>query len=134
MADPEKAESRPRSPGGPCDPLDELKRRALWILVGLTAGALVLGWRESLSVALGGLLAIFNFVALRGSVDRVLGRRQAPGVFQSVGGFLGRLVLILGGLFAIFQLSFLSLIWALVGFSVFVLAGLVEAGRLLLRR
>lgn len=115
--------------------VDGLFRRGIWILAGITvAGGVIWGWEMALSILLGGGIASVNFHWLRLAVDRVLtGRsRHSPTVLTA--GFLGRLLLIFGGLFAIIQLSFLSLFGALGGMAIFIAAGLLEAILLLMRK
>lgn len=115
-------------------PGDWLVNRAVRWMVLVAIGALVIsGWGGMLSVLAGGGLAFANFILLRRGVDAALSGAAGRGATAAAIGFLGRFVLILAGLFAIFQLSFLSLLWAVGGLSVFVLAGIEEAIRLLLR-
>lgn len=109
--------------------------RALrWLAVLAAAAVMLDGWAAGLSVLAGGGLAVVNFLWLRRGVDAALSGPSKKGASAAAVGFLGRFVLILAGLFAIVQLSFLSLLWAVGGLSVFVLAGIEEAFRLLLRR
>lgn len=116
------------------NPLDRINRNALCLLAALTLGATVgLGWETGVSVAFGGLLAWVNFRWLRRGVDAALGKSAVPGSKAVVAGFLGRFVLILGGLFVMIRFSFFSLLGAVLGLSVYVLAGVLEA-LLLLRK
>lgn len=92
------------------------------------------GWAVALSVLLGGALALVNFRWMELGVDAALkGSREAGagGVFLR---FLARLVLILGTFFVIIHTSFLSVLGALAGLSVFVLAGILEAIIVLVER
>jgi hypothetical protein len=115
--------------------LDALIRRALWCLaVLILAGGAVWGWTMALSIALGGGIALLNFLLMKAGIGRVLegaGGRSSAWILV---GFIGRLLLILVGLFAIIHISFLSLYGALGGLSIFVLAGLLEAFKLLMRK
>ncbi len=111
-----------------------LTRRAVrWLVLLALAGLLVSGWGALVSVAAGGGLALVNFIWLRWAVAGALAEEKRS-VTAAAAGFAGRFGLILAGLFAIVQLSFLSLLWAVGGLSVFVLAGIEEAIRLLWRR
>jgi hypothetical protein len=124
-----------RRPGTGAADLDGLVRRAWWCLgVLVLAGGVVWGWAMALSIALGGGVALLNFLLMTAGIARVLegSRGRRPGWILA--GFVGRLLLILGGLFAIIHISFLSLYGALGGLSIFVLAGLLEAFKLLMRK
>jgi hypothetical protein len=112
-----------------------VRRHAFLILLLSVGGTWILfGFRVAGPVALGGLLAFLSFGWLTAAVDPILtGRkRHRPGIV--ILGFVGRTVLILVCLFAMIQLSFESLMGALLGLSVFVLAGIVEAVLLLLQK
>jgi hypothetical protein len=109
-------------------------RAVRWLGVLALVGLLVSGWGALVSVLAGGALALVNYLWLRRAVDGALARGGERRVAAAAAGFVGRFGLILAGLFAIVQLSFLSLLWAVGGLSVFVLAGIEEAIRLLLRR
>lgn len=85
------------------------------------------------SVFLGGLLAILNFQWMKAGIDRILGTGDPAPAGRVLVRFVLRLVLILATLFAMIQLSFFSLYGAVLGLSIFVLAGTVEAGILLTR-
>jgi hypothetical protein len=115
--------------------LDTLIRGALWCLgVLILAGGAVWGWTMALSIALGGGIALLNFLLMKAGIGRVLegaGGRSSTWILV---GSIGRLLLILVGLFAIIHISFLSLYGALGGLSIFVLAGLLEAFKLLMRK
>lgn len=90
-------------------------------------GCLVFGWQTGISIALGGLLAWVNFRWMESGVDRILfGKGEAETGWTAVK-FLGRLVLMLLGLFAMIQASFLSAGGVLAGLSIFVLSGMLEA-------
>jgi hypothetical protein len=95
-------------------------------------------WGGALSIAVGGMIALLNLKLLSRAVDQILGTELAAkkrvGMGRFVAGYLGRLILILVGLFAIVYLSFLSLLGALIGLSIFVLAGFLEAIVLVVRR
>ena len=112
--------------------LSRVGRNARWLLAILTlGGALFWSFGGALSIFLGGVIALLNLHWLTLAVDRILGVGGGGGREISEGrlmaGYIGRLVLILVGLFAIINLSFLSLLGALLGFSVFVAAGFLEA-------
>ena len=115
--------------------IEGLFRRGLWILGVMTvASQLFWGWRMAVSVLFGGGLACLNFHWLKLAVDGVLTGKSEHSPTVLVMGFLGRLLLILVGLFAIIQLSFLSLYGALGGMAIFVVAGFLEAILLLVRK
>jgi hypothetical protein len=117
------------------DAVNRLNRNALLILCLLVIGAgMFSGWGTALSVAIGGILAYLNFSWLKAGVDRILGLETDRRAALILGGFVGRLLLILGGLFAMIHFSFMSLYGALLGLSIFVLAGIVEAVFLVVRR
>ena len=117
------------------DAVKRLNRNALLILCLLVPGAgLFSGWGAALSVAIGGILAYLNFSWLKAGVDRILGLETDRRTALILVGFVGRLLLILGGLFAMIHFSFMSLYGALLGLSIFVLAGIVEAVFLFVRR
>ena len=121
--------------GKTTDAVNRLNRNALRILCLLVAGAgLFSGWETALSVAVGGVLAYLNFSWLKAGVDRILGLETERRATLILAGFVGRLVLILGGLFAMIHFSFMSLYGALLGLSIFVLAGILEAVFLFARR
>ncbi len=127
-------EERSGSGRGPLD-VEGLFRRGIWILavMSLVAGV-VWGWQMAVSILVGGGLASVNFHWLKLAVDGMLtgASRHSPTLL--IAGFLGRLLLILVGLFAIIQLSFLSLYGALGGMAIFVVAGFLEAILLLMRK
>jgi len=119
--------------------LSRLTRNACLILIVMTLGAyLFWTWGTALSVLIGGAISLLNLRWLSRAVDQILGLGMVEGQRINLGrflaGYLGRLLLILVGLFAMIYLSFLSLIGALMGFSIFVLAGCLEAILLLVRR
>ena len=119
--------------------LSRLTRNAALILALMTLGAVLSWtWGGALSILIGGVIALLNLRSLSRAVDQVLGVGMVKGKGVDTGrflaGYLGRLLLILVGLFAMIYLSFLSLLGALMGFSIFVLAGFLEAILLLVRR
>ena len=121
--------------GKTTDAVNRLNRNALLILCLLVIGAgMFSGWGTALSVAIGGILAYLNFFWLKAGVDRILGLETDRRATLILVGFVGRLLLILGGLFAMIHFSFMSLYGALLGLSIFVLAGIVEAVFLFVRR
>lgn len=81
----------------------------------------------ALSVLIGGILSVINFHWLAAGVDRVLLGESKAGAPWLIAKYLGRLLLIFLAFFVIIQTSFLSVIGALLGLSVFVLAGMLEA-------
>jgi len=132
-------EPRPEQMSDESRYLSRLTRNAAVILALMMLGALVFwSWGAGLSVLIGGLVALLNFRWMCRAVDQVLNvgpgpkRRSGAGSFLAL--YLARLLLILVGLFAIIYLSFLSLLGALMGLSVFVLAGFLEAVLLVLQK
>lgn len=110
------------------DSLSLFWRNARIILACLVAGGLVFGgWAFALSVLLGGLVAELNFRALKAGVDRVLVRNKGAGQGMLVIGFMARVILIFLCLFVMIHFSFLSLYGAVLGLSIFVLAGIAGA-------
>jgi len=119
--------------------LNRLIRNSGYLLVSMTlAACLFWSWGGAISILIGGAIAFLNFEWMSRAVDQILGVGLAVGERIDVGrflaGYLGRLLLILVGLFAMIYLSFLSLLGGLMGFSIFVLAGFLEAIHLLLRK
>jgi len=115
--------------------IEELKRRALFLLVAaVLVGGMVYGWGTGVSILLGGGLAWVNFRLKCQVVNALLGAGTVRNPTSLAMGFGAGLLLIFLGLFAIIHLSFLSLLGALVGLSIFVLAGLAEAVLMLVRR
>lgn len=112
-----------------------IHRNAAIILALLVpAGWMLYSLAVAVSILIGGLLAFLNIRWMTMGVDRLLGRadrRAAPGLAVR---FVGRLVLIFLALFAMIHSSFFSVLGALAGLSVFVLAGMLEAGLLLFSR
>jgi hypothetical protein len=111
--------------------LDKLAKNASRVLIVLVLGAaLFWSWGGALSILLGGALAILNFRWMKGGIEQVLGAAEGvgnqPNTRQYLVKYLARLVLIFLGLFAIIKISFLSLWGALLGLSIFVLAGFLE--------
>jgi hypothetical protein len=114
--------------------MKRIRRNALIILaLMLPAAALAFGFRMALSVLIGGLLAVINFHWMATGVDAVLRRADSPRVTATVAKYIARLLLIFVVFFAIIHSSFLSVLGALAGLSVFVLAGMLEAVLLLIR-
>ena len=113
--------------------MKRIVRNAYLLWAGLTsAGLLGWGWEVALSVAIGGGMATLNFHWLAKGVDGVLGTlgstRQAR---LAILKYVGRLLLILVGVFAMIRLSFFSLWGLLTGLAIFVVAGMLEAVLLL---
>jgi hypothetical protein len=92
------------------------------------------GWGFAVSVLLGGLLADINFTLMKEAVDKILTGLQDFSSRRLIIGFLLRIVLILLGLFAMIHFSFFRLLGALLGASIFVLSGFIEATIVLFRR
>ncbi|MGH9340489.1 MAG: ATP synthase subunit I [Acidobacteriota bacterium] len=108
--------------------MTRLNQIALVLLALLTAGAVLLfDWAMALSVLIGGVLSVINFRWMSAGVDRLLVQEKSLGTGSVLAKFLGRLLLIFITFFVIIRTSFLSAMGALVGFSVFVLSGIVEA-------
>lgn len=111
--------------------MQRISRNALWVLLILTAAATAFfGWFEGLSVAAGGAVARLNFHWMSADIGRILSVSEGnepkrPGL-ASIWRYAGRLLLILAFLFAIIHFSFLSLIGALAGLSIYVLSGFLE--------
>lgn len=114
--------------------MKRIHRNALAILALMVPGAaLAFGIGMGLSVLIGGLLAVVNFHWMSAGVDALLKRADSARVTGTVVKYLARLVLIFLAFFAIIHSSFLSVLGALAGLSVFVLAGMLEAVLLLIR-
>lgn len=110
--------------------MTSLYRTALILLALFSAaGAAAAGWRGGLSVFVGGLLSLLNARWMASGIDLVTGKEGHRHVSAVMVRFVGRLVLILGVLFAIIQTSFLSLLGFIAGFSVAMLAALIEEFR-----
>lgn len=91
-----------------------------------------------LSIVIGELLAWLNLRWMTAGVDRLLVKSgsgaKSEGSAISVLKYLFRLLLIFIVLFAMIHFSFLSPIGALLGLSIFVLSGMLEAILLLIQR
>jgi len=118
------------------DSVAQLQRNARLLLpLLILSGGLVSGWEFALSVAAGGALADINFSWLKKAVDRALtGNPQSRSGGLLIAGFIARVVLILVGLFAMIHFSFLRVLGAVLGASIFVFAGFIEAAVVLFRR
>lgn len=114
--------------------MKRIRRNALIILaVLLPAAAVGFDYRMALSVLAGGVLAVVNFHWMSAGVDALFKHAEARRLGPTVVKYLGRLLLILVAFFAIIHSSFLSLLGATVGFSIYVLAGMLEAVLLLMK-
>ena len=101
---------------------------AVWILAALVvAGFLYQGSGLSVSILIGGLLALINHYWMVAGIQAVLGTPTTKKQGLATLKYLLRLLLILGTLFAMIHFAFLSLLGAIVGLSIFVLAGMLEA-------
>jgi len=114
--------------------MKRIYRNALVILALMVpASALAFGFSMALSVLIGGLLAVINFHWMSAGVDALFRRAESAAVTATVVKYIARLLLIFVAFFAIIHSSFLSVLGALAGVSVFVLAGMLEAVLLLIR-
>ncbi|MFB3903638.1 MAG: ATP synthase subunit I [Acidobacteriota bacterium] len=114
--------------------MKRIYRNAMLILVLMVpAATAAFGASMGLSVLIGGLLAVVNFHWMSAGVDALLKRAATASVRATVAKYLARLVLIFLTLFAIIHSSFLSVLGAVAGLSVFVIAGMLEAVLLLIR-
>lgn len=105
-----------------------VQRNALILLIlFVTGGLIVSGWGMAASVSIGGVLSVLNFHWMVAGVDRVISRDSSKRAGWVILRYLARLLLIFITFFAIIHTSFLSLLGALFGLSVFVLAGMFEA-------
>ncbi len=90
-------------------------------------GGWVYGFWTALSILAGALASLLNLKVL----DRLAARLLAPGGKPSALRFLalngGRMILMLGGLFAMMQIPFLSVPGAVLGLSVPILSAMLEA-------
>ena len=108
--------------------MSTLHKSAGRILCGLVLASWIWqGWGFAVSVLLGGLAALLNHSWMAAAVGRALGDPQEVPTSGVLIKYLLRLVLILGTLFAMIRFSFLSLTGALLGLSILVLAGMLEA-------
>ena len=100
----------------------------MWILIVLVmAGYFYQGPGVAVSILIGGLLALLNHHWMVAGIDAVLGTPTPAKCKQAMLKYLLRLLLILGTLFAMIHFYFLSLLGAIVGLSILVLAGMLEA-------
>ncbi|UCF37525.1 MAG: ATP synthase subunit I [Acidobacteriota bacterium] len=114
--------------------ITRLIRLATALLLVMACVTLVLwGFGFAASVLIGGAFAIINFRWMKLGVDRMLGSGQSPATSSVMVKFLLRIVLILVGLFVMIHFSFFSLYGAVLGLSIFVLAGTIEAVVLLVQ-
>ena len=116
--------------------MERLNRHALIIAPMLVFGGFFWSWQMGVSIAIGALLAWLNFRWMVAGVDRLLAKSSSQG--KSAGTtmlkYLFRLLLIFIVLFVMIHFSFLSPIGALLGLSIFVLSGMLEAILLLIQR
>ena len=114
--------------------MKRIYRNALVILALMVpAAGIGFGFRMALSVLIGGLLTVINFHWMSAGVDALFKQAESARVTVTVVKYLARLLLIFLAFFAIIHSSFLSVLGALAGLSVFVLAGMLEAVLLLIR-
>ena len=108
--------------------LKRVQANAVWILIVLVmAGYFYQGPGVAVSILIGGLLALLNHHWMVAGIDAVLGTPTPAKRKQAMLKYLLRLLLILGTLFAMIHFSFLSLLGAIAGLSILVLAGMLEA-------
>lgn len=118
--------------------MDRLNHHALIIAPLLVLGGLTWSLEMGLSILIGELLAWLNLRWMSAGVNRILRAHAEAG--EGSGGrilvakYLFRLLLIFTVLFAMIHFSFLSPIGALLGLSIFVLSGMLEAILLLIQR
>ena len=117
------------------DSVKRFQRNArLSLPVLILISSLFRGWEFGLSVLIGGLLADVNFTLMKEMVDRAIIGRKELSNGRLVVGFVGRILLILVGLFAMIHFSFFRLLGAVLGASIFVVSGFIEATIVLFRR
>ena len=115
--------------------MNRILRRSRVLLLILVVGAWIYwGLGMAVSVAIGGLLAFVNMSWMSSGVDRLLGVHGKAGSARYIGLFLLRLTLISGALFAMIHTPFTSLLGALAGLSVPILAGMLEALLMAIKR
>ena len=108
--------------------MTRVSANAVWILVVMVVGVgLCLSVRVSVSILVGGLLALLNHHWMVAGVDLALGNPTSDKRRLVMLKYLLRILLILGFLFAMIHFSFFSLLGAIIGLSIFVLAGMLEA-------
>ena len=108
--------------------LKRIQTNAVWILIVLVvAGFFYQGPGTAVSILIGGLLALLNHSWMVAGIDAMLGTPTPARRKQAMLKYLLRLLLILGTLFAMIHFSFLSLFGGLLGLSILVLAGMLEA-------
>ena len=93
----------------------------------LVAGFFYQGPGAAVSILIGGLMAFLNHHWMVAGIDAVLGTPTPARRKQAMLKYLLRLILILSTLFAMIHFSFLSLFGGIVGLSILVLAGMLEA-------
>ena len=108
--------------------MKRVSRNAAILLVALSlTGGWVYGFWTAVSILAGAVTALFNLQLL----DRLALRLLEPGEKPSALRFLAlngaRMVLMLGGLFAMIQIPFLSVPGAVLGLSVPILSATLEA-------
>jgi ATP synthase I chain len=116
-------------------PNDPLEARMIRVMVGAVAVAVVvsavlLPWRVTMGLLLGGLLSLFNYQWLRSSVAALIEANAAGRkVSARVSRYLLRYVVIAVVVFAAFELGLVALPATIVGLSSFVVALFAEAFR-----
>lgn len=108
--------------------MERISRNAAILVAAISLiGGLVYGFWAAVSILAGALAALINLKVL----DRLAVRLLAPDGKPSALRFLalngGRMVLMLGGLFAMMQIPFLSVPGAVLGLSVPILSAMLEA-------
>ena len=112
----------------------QVQRHALILLILFVSGGFIFsGWGMAVSVAIGGVLSLLNLHWMVAGVDRVIYGDSGKGAGWVILQYVARLLLIFITFFAIIHISFLSLMGALLGLSVFVLAGIFQAVLLMFR-
>jgi hypothetical protein len=100
----------------------------------VVTGFFLQGLEFGLSVLIGGVLADLNFSLMKETVDQVLAGKTGLSARRLLVGFVGRVLLILLCLFAMIHFSFFRLLGVVLGASIFVLSGFIEATVVLFRR
>lgn len=98
------------------------KKSALLAAAAAASGWLVFDWKFALSLIAGTAIGTLNFSWMHQGIDALLqsgGRRAAR---RQIAKYLARLVLILAFLYAMIRISFLSLMAALAGLFILLVA------------
>ena len=108
--------------------MERISRNATILLIAISLiGGWAYGFWMAVSILSGALAALLNLKVLGRLASRLLEPGGRPSALRFLAMNGARMVLMLGGLFAIMQFPFLSVPGAVLGLSVPILSGILEA-------